>query len=43
MSAKVRMVLDLKAKLLERYAEQIDGVLGCYDRLILTGTLVGGA
>jgi hypothetical protein len=40
MSAKVRPVLDLKSKLLERYGEQIDGVLGCYDRVILTGTLV---
>jgi hypothetical protein len=40
MSAKVRAVLELKSKLLERYAEQIDGILGCYDRVILTGTLV---
>ena len=40
MSAKVRPVLDLKSKLLERYGEQSDGVLGCYDRVILTGTLV---
>lgn len=40
MNAKVRAALDLKSKLLDRYADQIDGVLGCYDRLILTGTLV---
>jgi len=40
MSAKVRAALDLKSKLLERYAEQIDGILGCYDRVILTGTMV---
>jgi len=40
MSAKVRAILDLKSKLLERYAEQIDGVPGCCDRVIVTGTLV---
>lgn len=40
MSTKVRTVPDLTSKLLERYAEQIEGVLGCYDRVILTGTLV---
>ena len=27
--------------LLERYAAQIDGVLSCYDRILLTGTLTG--
>jgi hypothetical protein len=40
MHAKVRAALNLKSKLLDRYAEQIEGVLGCYDRLIFTGTLV---
>ena len=40
MNAKVRAVLGLKSKLLDRYADQIEGILGCYDRLIFTGTLV---
>jgi len=40
MSAKVRAALELKSKLLERYADQLDGILGCYDRVILTGTLL---
>lgn len=40
MSAKFRVALDLKSKLLERYAEQLDRILGCYDRVILIGTLV---
>ena len=40
MNAKVRATVDLKSKLLERYAEQIDGILGCYDRMIMTGTFV---
>ena len=40
MNAKVRAVLDLQSKLLGRYAGPIDGVLGCSDRVILTGTLV---
>src|SRR6266404_8116010 len=40
MNAKVRATLGLKSKLLERYADQIDGILGCYDRVIITGTLV---
>ena len=40
MSTKVHAALGLKSKLLERYAEQIDGILGCCDRVILTGTLV---
>ena len=40
MNAKVRATLDRKSKLLERDVEHIDGVLGCYDRVILTGTLV---
>lgn len=40
MNAKVRAALDLKSKLLDRYREDIEGVLGCYDRLIITGTLV---
>lgn len=30
------MTTDL---LTEKYADQIDGVLACYDRLILTGSL----
>jgi len=40
MNAKVRATLDRKSKLLERYANQIDGTLGCYDRVIVTGTSV---
>jgi hypothetical protein len=27
--------------LTERYAERIAGVLSCYDRLVITGTLPG--
>ena len=27
--------------LLERYDDQISGVLSCYDRIIITGTLPG--
>jgi hypothetical protein len=30
------MIIDL---LTEKYADQLDGVLACYDRLILTGSL----
>jgi hypothetical protein len=40
MNPKVRAALDLKSKLLDRYAGELIGVLGCYDRLILTGLLV---
>lgn len=40
MNANVRAALGLKSKLLDRYADQSEGVLGCYDRLIFTGTLV---
>ncbi len=40
MNPKVRASLTLKSKLLDRYADDIVGVLGCYDRVILTGTLV---
>jgi hypothetical protein len=29
------------ADLLERYADKIAGVLGCYDRVVLCGTLPG--
>jgi hypothetical protein len=25
--------------LTEKYAEQLDGVLGCYDRIVITGSL----
>jgi hypothetical protein len=39
-NAKVRASLELKSRLLDRYADQIEGVLGCFDRIILTGTLV---
>lgn len=40
MRTKINAASDLKSKLLERYAQDIEGVLGCYDRLILTGLLV---
>ena len=40
MNLKVRGALDLKSKLLDRYADDLIGVLGCYDRLIITGMLV---
>src|ERR1700693_1160151 len=40
MNAKTRATLDLKSKLLQRYSDQIEGMLGCYDRVIITGTLV---
>jgi hypothetical protein len=40
MNPKVRAALDLKSKLLDRYAGELIGVLVCYDRLILTGLLV---
>ena len=40
MNPKVCAALDLKSKLLDRYAGELIGVLGCYDRLILTGLLV---
>ena len=40
MNAKVRATVDLKSKLLDRYAKDIEGILGCYDRLIITGLLV---
>jgi hypothetical protein len=39
MNPKVRAALDLKSKLLDQYADDIIGVLGCYDRLIITGML----
>jgi hypothetical protein len=43
-SAVVRGVriggMNAKSGLLERYADKIVGVLGCYDRLVLTGTLM---
>jgi hypothetical protein len=29
------------SSLLERYADKIDGVLGCYDRVVIQGTLPG--
>ena len=29
------------ASLLERYADKIDGILSCYDRMVLQGTLPG--
>jgi hypothetical protein len=31
--------MSAKDGLLERYADKIVGVLGCYDRLVLSGTL----
>src|ERR1043165_8904211 len=31
----------MAASLLDRYAHQIAGVLSCYDRVIVTGTLPG--
>ena len=40
MNTKVPANLGLKSKLLDRYTDQIDGILGCYDRVIITGTLV---
>ena len=40
MNAKVSAPMDLKSKLLDRYAKDIEGILGCYDRLIITGLLV---
>ena len=40
MSAKVNATNDLKSKQLDRYAKDIEGMLGCYDRLIITGLLV---
>ena len=40
MSAKVNATNVLKSKLLDRYAKDIEGILGCYDRLIITGRLV---
>ena len=40
MNAKVTATQDLKSKLLDRYAKDIEGTLGCYDRLIVTGMLV---
>jgi hypothetical protein len=40
MSGKAHATLGLKSQLLERYADQIEGILGCYDRVIVTGTLV---
>ena len=40
MNSKVNATTDLKSKLLNRYADDIEGILGCYDRLIITGMLV---
>jgi hypothetical protein len=40
MNAKSRAARAVKSRLLDRYADQIDGILGCHDRIILTGTLV---
>ena len=40
MNTKVPANLGLKSKLLDRYTDQIDGILGCYDRVMITGTLV---
>ena len=40
MNAKVSASIDLKSKLLDRYAKDIEGILGCYDRLVITGLLV---
>ena len=40
MSTKVNATNDLKSKLLDRYAKDSEGILGCYDRLIITGMLV---
>lgn len=36
----IAMNATVKAGLLERYADKIVGVLGCYDRLVLNGTLM---
>jgi hypothetical protein len=33
----------LRQPLTERYRERLAGVLSCYDRIIVTGTLPGGA
>ncbi len=40
MNSKVNATMDLKSKLLDRCAEDIESILGCYDRLIITGMLV---
>ena len=40
MSTNVNAPQDLKSRLLDRYAKDIEGTLGCYDRLIVTGMLV---
>jgi hypothetical protein len=32
--------MSAKDSLLTRYADKIVGVLGCYDRLVLSGTLM---
>jgi hypothetical protein len=40
MNSKVRATTDLKSKRLHRYADDIEGILGCYDRIIITGLLV---
>lgn len=40
MNAQVRATLDLKSKLLERYGDQIDGILGCHD-WVKTGGQIG--
>ena len=40
MSSKVNAPKDLKSKLLDRCAKGIEGIFGCYERLIITGLLV---
>ncbi len=40
MNAPIKAGSDLQSKLLDRYAKDIEGTLGCYDRLIVTGMLV---
>jgi hypothetical protein len=40
MNPKINATLDLKSKLLDRYAADIAGILGCYDRIIIRGLLV---
>jgi hypothetical protein len=40
MRAKVNATQDLKSKLRDSYAKNLEGTLGCYDRLIVTGRLV---
>ncbi len=40
MNAPIKAGSDLQSKLLDRrYAKDIEGTLGCYDRLIVTGML----